>query len=42
MKLIKSFFTEQEAIDYIESHKLDNVIIDRNLNGRYDLYDMGD
>jgi len=42
MTIIKSFYTEAEALNYIEKHNLDNVIIDKDIfSGRYNIIDMG-
>ena len=40
-KVIASFFTVWEAMQFIESKGLDNVIIDRDLfTGKYDVLDL--
>ena len=41
MNTLKSFLTEAEAMAYITKHKLDNVMVERNIfTGRYDVIDL--
>ena len=41
MKVLASFLWEAEAMAYIAKHKLDNVMVDRNIfTGKYDVLDL--
>tara|TARA_R100000329_G_C7569033_1_gene201352 strand:+ start:486 stop:614 length:129 start_codon:yes stop_codon:yes gene_type:complete len=41
MKILKSFLTEAEALQFIEKHRLSDAIIEHDfLTGRYNVLDM--
>ena len=41
MKTIATYLTEQECIDHIDRHNLDNVLIERSVfTGRFDILDL--
>ncbi len=41
MKVLASFLWQAEAMAYIEKHKLDNVMVERNMfTGKYDVLDL--
>ena len=41
IKVIESFHTERECMEYIERKKLDNVMVEKNIfSGRWNILDL--